>query len=212
MNKKSFGLVSIAELGALNGLLVGLTLEEARILYVNYTMNLAAREYAQSDWAVDFVEARWEPVVPLVCIAIFALAAYLVSKHFVIRPAALFLLWCGLGAVALSAGYFMSASKPSALSLLSVASLAALSYFAHRLWRNRPDSLSLFWIINGISALILAAFVVQLLGMFFYWKNLRSPLLWLICLVLVIATNSLFGALIQFVLDRSSTKLTRANS
>lgn len=67
-------------LGAINGLIVGLVLEKARIAYLNYQMSQAAREYAQTDYWVDFIEARWNPFVPLVCIAVFAIVSYLVLR------------------------------------------------------------------------------------------------------------------------------------
>jgi len=40
--------IKVLILGAVNGLMVGLALEKARLTYVNYQMTQAAREYAQN--------------------------------------------------------------------------------------------------------------------------------------------------------------------
>jgi len=75
-NKKTPGPIRILALGAMNGLLVGLALEKARITFLNYHMSQAAREYARSDWTVDFINARLEPLIPLVCVSTFAVVAF----------------------------------------------------------------------------------------------------------------------------------------
>lgn len=211
--KKSLTRANIFTLGAINGLIVGLALEKARLTYLNHQMTQAAREYAQTDFFVDFIEARWQPLVPLISIAVFAVVAYLIYECFLNRPRLLLLIWFGMGIVALAFGYFMSTSNPDIFSFLSLFGLVVVSYLVHRLWENRPDSLPLFWVVNGISALVVLALGVQLAGLFLYWKDLRSPLLWLVCVLGVVATNAIYGALVHFIFDRfSGRKLTHANS
>ena len=117
-NMKILTPLMTSAVGAINGLLVGVIAEEARIRYLNYEMSQAAREYAHSDWAVDFVDAYRRPLVPLICILSFALVSYLVHRYFVTRPQALLLFWVLLGAVAVCAGYFMSTANPTLLSYI----------------------------------------------------------------------------------------------
>ena len=68
--KKTLTPLMSSTAGAINGLLVGLIAEEARIRYLNYQMDQAAREYARTDWAVDFVDAYRRPLVLLVICSI----------------------------------------------------------------------------------------------------------------------------------------------
>lgn len=196
----------VFSLGAINGLIVGLVLEKARIAYFNYQMTEAAREYVQkyaqtNHWA-DFIEARWEPFVPLASIAVFAIVSYLIYEFFMNRPRLLLMIWFGVGLVALLLGYFMSTSNPDKTSFLWLFGLVALPYTVHRLSKSHSDSLPLFWAVTGLSAVIIVALGVQLVGLFFYWPDLRRPLIWLICLVGVIAISVLFGVVVQLILNR----------
>lgn len=188
-------------LGAINGLIVGLVLEKARHIYLYYQMTKAAREYAQTEIFVDFIEARWEPLVPLVSIAVFTIVAYLIYQCFLSRPRLLLMIWFGLGTVSLSSGYFMSTSNADIFSFLSLFGLVLVAFFVHRLWRTHTDSLSLFWAINGVSAVVVVAVGVQLVGLFFYWPEARKPLIWLICLVGIVAINAVFGVVVQLILN-----------
>lgn len=193
-------------LGAINGLLVGLALEEARVAYFNYQMDLAAREYTgQNVWA-DFTSELWDPLIPFVSVLVFAVVSFLVAKYLMTRPRLLLSLWFGFGGVALALGYFMSTLRPDLLSFLWLFGLVAVTYFVHRLWRTYPESLPLVWAINGISAVIVVALGVQLAGLFFYWPNLRRPLIWLICLVGVIAISAVFGIVVHLISNRFQSR------
>lgn len=208
---------NVFSLGAIDGLIVGLLIEKARIAYLNYQMTQAAREhaqqYTQTDYWADFIEARWEPFVPLVSIAVFAIVSYLIYEFFLNRPRLLILIWFGLGIVALSLGYFMSTSNPNTLSYLSLFGLAVVGYLVHWLWKSYPNSLPVLWAVNGISAIIAVAVGVQLVGLFFHWPDLRKPFIWLICLAGVVAINALFGALVQFILNRvNGSKFKQASA
>jgi hypothetical protein len=199
--------------GAINGLLAGLIAEEARVRYLNYRMGEAAHQYAQSAWAVDFVDAHRDLLVPLVCIVTFAGVSYIVHRYFASRPQMLLFPWSILGAVALGAGYFMSTSKPNVFSFVWILGFAAVSWLAHKCWTSRPQSFSLLWLVIGISAVIVVAVGVQLVGLFFYWPDLRRPLLWLLCLLGVVVISTIYGAVIQFVFERRSrSKINRASA
>lgn len=191
--------VNILGLGAVNGLMVGLAFEKARVTYLNYQMSRAAREYAQIKLAVDFTSASWEPLTPLVSMLVFAIVGYFVRQCFINRTQLLLSFWFGLGTTAFALGYFMATSNPNLLSFLWTFGLVAIIYLVHWLWKTRPDSLVLLWAVNGVSTVIVVALAVQLAGLFFYWPELRSARVWLSCLVGVVAISSVFGAVVQFI-------------
>lgn len=200
--KKTLTATMMLAIGGLNGLLVGLIGESARIRYLNYEMSQAAREYARTAWAVDFVDAYWQPLVPLICVIAFALVSYLLHIYFRSRPKQLLFAWVLLGGLAVGAGYFMSTASPSVLSYFSILSFAILSYLVHRLWENHADSFSMVWLAVGVTSVLVIAFGVQLVGLFYYWPELRRPQLWLLCLLGVLGTNFIYGSVVQFVFDR----------
>jgi hypothetical protein len=189
-------------IGGINGLFVGLIGEAARVRYLNYEMSQAAREYARTAWAVDFTDGYWQPVLPLICVIVFAVAGYLVRRYFLSYPKRLLFIWLLLGGVAVGAGYLMSTAKPSVLSHFSILSFALVCYVVYRLWANRADSLPMIWQAVGITSVIAIALGVQLVGLFYYWPDLRRPQLWLLCLLGVIGTNVIYGSMLQFVFDR----------
>ncbi len=189
-------------LDLVNGLVVGVVLEQARVAYFDLQITRAAREYVRTGYVADFESTQWEPVTILASMLVFALVGYFVRQFFMNRPHLLLSLWLGLGSVALVLGYFMSTRTPDALSYLWLAGLLAVAYLVHRLWRGHPESPSLLWPVNGISAVVVVALAVQLVGLFFYWPDLRRPMIWLIGLIGVIAINTIFGIIVQFVFHR----------
>ena len=194
----------ISVLGAINGLLIGLIVGEARIVYLAHQMSQARREFDRfyHDLVVDFFYPDRNLLVPFVCIIAFAATSYLVYQYFLSRPQALLLLWIILGAVAVWVGYFMSTSRPDVFSFMWVLIFAVVSYLVHRLWKNHAHSFLLFWLVSGISAVIIVAAGVQLIGLFFYWPVPRNSLLWLLCLVAIMIINSIYGALLQLIFQR----------
>ena len=56
--------------------------------------------------------------------------------------------------------------------------------------------------MNGISAVVVVALGAQLVGLFFYWPELRRPMIWLVGLIGVIAINMIFGIIVQFIFHR----------
>ncbi|SRR5260370_12225653 len=210
--QKLMNSLSALVLGVGNGLLVGLIAEEVRVTYTNYEMGRAAREFAGTGMSVDFVETGPKVLVPLVSIIAFGAVSYFVNRYFRTRPRALLSLWLVLGAVAVWAGYFMSTSKPNILSLVWILTFAMMCYLVHRVWMNYRDSLFLLWLVNGVSVVIVVALGVQLTGLLFYWPELRSPLLWLLCLLGVVLINLIYGAVVQFISGRfGGGKLRHAN-
>lgn len=202
LKKKTLTPVVMLAIGGINGLLVGLIAETARIRFLNYEMSQAAREYARTPWAVDFVDAYWQPLVPLICVIVFAVVSDVVHRYFLGYPKPLLFTWLLLGVIAVGAGYFMSTANPSILSYFSILTFAILSYVVHRLWVKHTDSFSMVWLVVGITSVIAIAFGVQLVGLFSYWPELRRPQLWLLCLLGVIGTNFIYGSVVQFVFDR----------
>ena len=200
--KKSLTRINVVTLGVINGLVVGLALEKVRLTYLNHKMTQAAREYAETHLFVDFSEARWEPLVPLVSVAVFAVVAYVIYECFLNRPRLLLVIWLGLGIVALPLGYYMSTSNPDIFTFLWLSSLIVVTYLMYRLWRSHPNSLPLLWAVHGISAVVVIAVGVQLVGLFFYWPELRKPMTWLIGLVGVVTINMVFGVVVQLILNR----------
>ena len=193
-------------IGGINGLLVGLIAETARIRFLNYEMSQAAREYARTPWAVDFVDAYWQPLAPLICVVSFALVSYLFHRYFLSYPKRLLWTWLLLGGIAVCAGYFMSTANPSVVSYFCILIFAIVSYVVYRLWATRSDSLSMVWLAVGITSVIAIALGVQLVGLFYYWPELRRPQLWLFCLLGVIGTNFIYGSVVQFLFDRRGKK------
>lgn len=201
----------ICLLGALNGLLVGLVLEQGKTIYLNYEMGRIATLYAQSEWAVDFVVARQEPLIPLVCTIIFAVIAYLVPRYFLDRPRALLLTWLVLGGVALWLGYFMSTATTNAFSFVWIIAIFVVSCWVHRLWKKHVHSVFLLWLVIGNSAFIVLAFGVQLVGLLFYWPELRKSLTWFLCFTIVMVVSALFSFLIHLVFFYDRRKLKHAS-
>jgi len=215
-NKKPTPL-SITLIGAINGLLVGVIEEQARVSYLGYQMSRAAKDFAafarQEGGGYTFVEPTRDPFIPLLTVVVFAAVSFLIYRYLLSRPKSLLLIWFTLGAVALGGGYFMSTSNPNILSFVWILTFASVCYFVHRLWTKHRDSLFLLWLVNGVSAVLVVALGVQLVGLLFYWPELRSPLLWLLCLLGVIATNLIYGAVIQFIFDRfSARKMEQASA
>src|SRR5215813_11102613 len=96
-NKTTLTPAMMFAIGGINGLLVGLIAETARIRFLNYEMSQAAREYGHTPWAVDFVDANWQPLVPLICLIAFGVVSYLVHRYFLSYPKRLLFTWLLLG-------------------------------------------------------------------------------------------------------------------
>jgi len=208
-NKKTITPLMMIWIGGINGLVVGLIAEAARIRYLNYEMSEAAQEYARTPWAVDFVDAYWQPLVPLICVVAFSVVSYVVLRYFLRSPQRLLLIWLVLGGIAVGAGYFMSTANPSLLSYCYILTFAIVSYAVYRLWANRTVSFSMVWLAVGITSVIAIALAVQLVGLFHYWPELRRPQVWLLCLFGVIGTNFIYGSVVQYVFDRDGVRSHR---
>jgi len=200
--KKTLTPAMMLAIGAINGLLVGLIAEAARIRYLNYEMSEAAREYAPTAWAVDFIDAYWQPLLPLICVITFAAVSYIIQRYFLSYSKRLLFIWLLLGGIAVAAGYIMSTANPNVLSYFCLLTFAIISYAVYRLWENRVQTFSMIWLAVGTTSVIAIAFGVQLVGLFHYWPELRGSPLWLLGLLGVIGTNFIYGSVVQFVFDR----------
>jgi len=202
--KKSPAVFYILALGAINGLLVGLALEEMRITYLVHEMTKARQDFIEHhNWTVDFFYPTRGVFVPFVCIVAFAGVSHLVHRYFINCPQALLLFWLIFSSFAVWAGHFMESSSPNAFSFTYVLIFAFVSYIAHRFWKNHLQSFPLLWLIIGISAVIVVAASVQLVGLFMVQRReLRSPLMWLLCLAGIVVINSIYGFVIQLIFPR----------
>lgn len=162
--------MSLFLLSTLNGLLVGLALEELRINHLRYIMDKAQR-VEHANVVADFFEPHREFVVPLVCIITFPVVSYLIHRYLRNRPHTLLLVWIVFSAVALWVGYFMATRSADVFSFLWLLAIAIVSYSAHWLWMKNVTSVVLLWLVIGISSLVVIAFGVQLIGVFFYWPE-----------------------------------------
>jgi hypothetical protein len=192
-------------LGVINGLLIGLFAEEARVIYLAHAMSRARSDFElrHPDWAVDFFYPDRSLLVPLVCVVALAGAGHLIRRYFVDYPRTLLWFWSAIGAVALCAGYLMAPPGANVFSLVWVLMFAAVSYSAHRLWARHPESLPLLWLVVGVSAVLVVAAAAQLIGLFTVQRHeLRSSFLWLLCLTLVVIVNPIYGAAAQLLFQR----------
>ncbi len=189
---------SIWFLGAINGLSVGLALEELRIAYISRQMETARKDFLKHhNWFVDFIQPQRQILVPLICIISFAVVAYLIHRYFRSRPRVVLLCWLLMGLVALLAGFYMSSFSPTVLSLVWILTIALVSYPVYRSWKNHVNSILLTWLVIGISAFFVLAFGVQIVGILFYWPEIRKPFTWLVCFGIVVMINSIYAVVLK---------------
>lgn len=191
-------------LGAIDGLLVGLIVEEGRITYLEHEIRESLKMRAlNNDYAADYFYPSREVFVPLLCVVIFACLSYLVYRYFINHPQLLSRIWLMLGAFALWAAYFIEASNPNISSWVSVVIFIAVSYFIYRFWANHLEYLPVLWLVIGVSAVIAVAAGAQLLAPFITSRyEHRRPLTWLLCLAIVVLVNSIYGVVLQMILPQ----------
>jgi hypothetical protein len=127
----------------------------------------------------------------------------LVERYFIDYARALLRSWLIIGAFAVGAGCLMALAGSDVLSLVWVLVFAVVSYLAHRFWIHHPRSASLLWLVVGVSAVIVVAAAAQLSGLFTVQRyELRSSLLWLLCLAAVDIINPVYGAATRLILRR----------
>ncbi|MGZ5435652.1 MAG: hypothetical protein ACXWID_18695 [Pyrinomonadaceae bacterium] len=201
-------------LGAVDGLLIGFMAEGLRLKYEAHQIEVLLREAEQRNLRIGYLmNPAMNLQIPIICLVAFALISPIVLRCLINRPQLLFYLWVVLGATAFALGYFMGTSDPNLLSYLWSFGLVATIFLVHRLWKQYPDSPPLLWAVNGISAVIVVAVGVQLVGLFYHWPELRSALVWLLFLVGVVLINGGFGAVVQVIANRLNARgSTRANA
>jgi hypothetical protein len=193
-------------LGAVNGLIVGIVAEIARLRYEKYQSELYLEESIRRFGRAGYVlQPIPDAFIPIACIVIFAGTSHLVSRYFIDRPLLLLRFWMALGGVAILAGFHVELLNFRLSSLAYLVSFIGISYFTHLRWTKNPRSLPLLWSVIGVSAVIVTATVVQLTGLFTVQaEEMGSLLTWLICLVLVTIINFIFGTLVRLLFPRAS--------
>jgi hypothetical protein len=192
----------ISLLGAFDGLLIGVVLEGIRLLYAKEQLNRELAEAATYHRSIGYIlEPQASSFLPLLSIVALAVASLLVHRYFVSRPKLLLKLWVALGAVSTLGAYYMapigSAGIWSVIGLFTFVSISFLVYFS---WVRRPKSPTLLWPVVGITAVVVTLGVAQTVGLFRVQRTeLRVPLAWLMCLMLVVGINVMFGAVLGLV-------------
>jgi hypothetical protein len=196
----------VCGLGAVDGLAVGFVAEGLRLMYERYRIEVILREAAQRNQPIGYLlNPAMDLLIPIICLVTFTVITHLVYRYLIGRPRSLLLLWTATGGVAVAAGYFMTGARRDPLSLLSLVLFASVSYIIFRLWRDHPGVLSLQWQVIGVSTVLALAAGSQIVGLFVVQRvELRQPLTWLLCLVLVLLVNFIYGALLRRAFSQQS--------
>ena len=119
MVSRNLKLLFVFALGAVDGLFVGLVLEEVRFHYRVSQLLAARRDFQEHhNWTIDVFEPPREAIVPMLCMLVFAVSSVIVYRFFAKRPQSLLWAWMILAGVALWAGYFMSTFSPNIFSFV----------------------------------------------------------------------------------------------
>lgn len=198
-------------LGALDGLAVGFLIEALRLIYERHRMSALLEEAARRNQPVGYLlNPALDLFIPVLCVIGFAGVTYLVCSYLIGRPRILFLLWIAAGGVAVGLGYFLTGSLPDSFSILMLAAFAGVCYIIFRLWRSHPGSVILLWQVIGVSTIVMLAAGVQIVGLLLVQRSeLRRPLTWLLCLVLVVLVNFIYGAVLRRGLSQNFGNSTR---
>jgi di/tricarboxylate transporter len=98
----------------------------------------------------------------------------------------------------------MTAVQEDIYSLIFIAIFAVISFVFYRRWKRDQHADIFLWPVIGITGVLAIAFAVQIIGLFIVQKyELRKPLAWLLCLVLVVAINMLFGITVKLIIPAS---------
>lgn len=195
-------------LGGINGLFVGLAVEALRFVNAKHEMQRLMEEAVQHESIVPYMlKPTMKPFIPMACIIAFAATSHLMHLYLIKRPRPLLLLWLLTGTIAMWAGYYMNPAGGDGFSLTYLVAFAISSVLVYWSWMNHRHSVPRLWLIIGITAVLLVAAIVQIIGLFMVQRyELRQPLTWLLCLALVAAINFIYGTVIRFVLPQYSLK------
>jgi hypothetical protein len=189
----------ICGLGAVDGLAVGVLIEALRLMYENHRIELLLQEAAEQNKTIGYIlNPTIDLVIPTLSVVVFTGISHLVYRYLISRPGFLLLFWLMAGAIAIAAGAVMTEPLRSPASLVALVLFAGISYLVFRVWRSHLDSLLLGWEVIGVSTVITVAAAAQIVGLFVVQRfELRRPLTWLLCLLLVLVVNFVFGALLR---------------
>ena len=189
----------ICGLGAVDGLAVGILIEALRLIYESHRIELLLQEAAVQNKTIGYMlNPTVDLVIPAISVVAFTGISHMVYRYFISRPESLLLFWLIAGSIAIAAGAVMTNPLRSSASLLAVVLFAGISYLVFRVWRRHLDSLLLGWEVTGVSTVITVAAAAQIVGLFVVQRfELNRPLTWLICLLLVLLVNFVFGTLLR---------------
>lgn len=202
MNSMSWWM--ICGLGAVDGLAVGILIEALRLLYEKHRIEVLLQEAAEQNRTVGYMlNPAIDLLIPVISVVAFAGISHLVYRYLTGRPRSLLLLSLMAGIFAVFAGFVMNGSLRDPLSLLSLVLFAGIGYFVFRLWRNHLDSLPLLWQVIGVSTVLAVAAGAQIVGLFTVQRfELRQPVLWLLCLLLVLLVNFVYATLLRLAFSQ----------
>jgi hypothetical protein len=193
---------TLCALGAVDGLVLGILLEVFRLRYENYRIQILLQEAAQGKKVGYLLRPSFDVLIPGLSILIVVGISYLVYRYLRDRPRSVGLLWLICGIISLI-GLFLIEPHQSTSAIFFILLFVAISYFNFRVWKTHLDSIPLQWQIIGISSVIMTAAGTQVFGLFTVQRaELRWPALWLLCLVVVVFVNFIFGTLVRLGLSQ----------
>ncbi len=189
----------ICAMGAIDGLAVGVAIEALRLVYEKHRIEVILQEAARHNERVGYVlNLTFDLLIPIICTIAFAGVSLVVYECLIDRPKFIFLLWLIAGVIGVSAGYAMTPGSRNPFALLYLALFSGISYLVFRLWKRRSNFAPFLWQVIGISTVLILAASSQIIGLFVIQRfELRQPLTWLLCFVLVLLVNFIYGALLR---------------
>lgn len=181
--------------GALNGLLVGLSLELVRLSYLKHQAHQLLIAAANRGESIGYIlEPAANGLIPVLCIVAFGAAAHLIHRYFVNNPAWLLRFWLALGVVGIASWYFETTIH-SLLAFIMILLFVTAGLVFYERFRSNPDGQLSFWLATGYTAVGMVFVVVQTIGLLMVQRyELREPFLWILCLAIVFVINLSFGA------------------
>jgi hypothetical protein len=189
----------ICGLGAVDGLAVGILIEALRLKYEYHRIEQLLQEAAEQNKTIGYLlNPTIDLAIPALSLIVFTGISHVVYRYLITRPKSLLLFWITAGAIAIAAGAVMTGPLSSPASSVALVLFAGISYLVFRVWRSHLDSIVLGWEVIGVSTVITVATAAQIVGLFVVQRfELRRPLTWLLCLLVVLFVNLVFGALLR---------------
>jgi len=197
----------ICGLGAVDGLVVGFLIEVFRVAYEKHRIEGFLQQAAEQNQSIGYLlSPRMDLLIPTISAIAFAAISHLIYRYLTDRPRGLLVFWLIAGIGGGSAGLVMTGLPRDPVSFLSLLLFAGISYSIFRLWSTNLNSLPFLWEVIGLSTVLTVAAGVQIIGLFAVQRvELRQPLTWLLCLVLVLFVNIIFGLLLRLRFPQSAS-------